>query len=95
MILCDADVAKDNQVHDESQWDHVKRGICCLCQHSKIDSLLYRYARLTCLTIRYGNLDDVKYDVVYADVGTCAPVQIVQKIWSSLRESVQCAVPRQ
>ncbi|KAG6417659.1 hypothetical protein SASPL_119843 [Salvia splendens] len=43
------DVAKDNQVHDESQWDHVKRGICCLCEHSKIDSLFYRCGHMcTC-----------------------------------------------
>ncbi|CAI9785903.1 unnamed protein product [Fraxinus pennsylvanica] len=27
---------------DECQWDHVKKGICCLCHDSQIDSLLYR-----------------------------------------------------
>ncbi|KAL8515902.1 hypothetical protein ACS0TY_014561 [Phlomoides rotata] len=36
------DTSEDSLIHDESQWDHVRRGICCLCQDSKIDSLLYR-----------------------------------------------------
>ncbi|KAL1544097.1 hypothetical protein AAHA92_20993 [Salvia divinorum] len=43
------DAPKDNRVHDESQLDHVKRGICCICQHSKIDSFLYRCGHMcTC-----------------------------------------------
>lgn len=28
-------------------------------------------------------------------VGTCAAVEIVQKVWSSLRGSVRCVVPQQ
>ncbi|KAL1558188.1 hypothetical protein AAHA92_08683 [Salvia divinorum] len=48
--ISSGDAAKDNQqARDESQWDNVKRGICCLCQHSKIDSLLYRCGHMcTC-----------------------------------------------
>lgn len=45
------DSSEDCRIHDESQWDHVRRGICCLCQDSKIDSLLYRYAKSTYLYI--------------------------------------------
>ncbi|KAI3461355.1 hypothetical protein Pfo_018018 [Paulownia fortunei] len=37
-----ADESEDNLLHDESQWDHVRKGICCLCRDSKIDSLLFR-----------------------------------------------------
>ncbi|XP_057804698.1 uncharacterized protein LOC131020067 [Salvia miltiorrhiza] len=28
--------------HDESQWDCVRKGVCCLCHDSNIDTLLYR-----------------------------------------------------
>ncbi|KAK4408444.1 hypothetical protein Sango_0425400 [Sesamum angolense] len=38
----DADEAQDDWLHDESQWEYVRKGICCLCRDSKIDSLLYR-----------------------------------------------------
>ncbi|XP_012838002.1 PREDICTED: uncharacterized protein LOC105958548 isoform X1 [Erythranthe guttata] len=34
--------ASDNTPFDESKWDYVRRGICCLCCHDNIDSLLYR-----------------------------------------------------
>ncbi|CAA3018551.1 Hypothetical predicted protein [Olea europaea subsp. europaea] len=38
---------------DESQWNHVKKGICCLCQDGHIDSLLYRYGTTKICTCVY------------------------------------------
>ncbi|GFQ01019.1 E3 ubiquitin-protein ligase neurl1b [Phtheirospermum japonicum] len=36
------DASEDNRLPDESQLDFVRKGICCVCRDSKIDSLLYR-----------------------------------------------------
>ncbi|KAK6163458.1 hypothetical protein DH2020_000322 [Rehmannia glutinosa] len=42
-----ADTSKGNTLHDESQWDYVRRGICCICCDSKVDSLLYSSSTLS------------------------------------------------
>ncbi|KAL0436362.1 UNVERIFIED_CONTAM: hypothetical protein Sradi_0344100 [Sesamum radiatum] len=49
ILTRDTVASKRNTLCDESPWDHVRRGICCLCCENKIDSLLYRCGHMcTC-----------------------------------------------
>ncbi|KAL3620136.1 hypothetical protein CASFOL_035048 [Castilleja foliolosa] len=44
------DASEDNRLPNESQLDFVRKGICCVCRDSKIDSLLYSVG--TCARVR-------------------------------------------
>ncbi|PKI78801.1 hypothetical protein CRG98_000868 [Punica granatum] len=35
-------VCETNNFGDDAKWEHVRKGVCCICHDSNIDSLLYR-----------------------------------------------------
>ncbi|OWM68940.1 hypothetical protein CDL15_Pgr025127 [Punica granatum] len=39
-------VCETNNFGDDAKWEHVRKGVCCICHDSNIDSLLYRITRL-------------------------------------------------
>lgn len=93
-IKSNAGVSKRIPLHDESRWDCVRKGICCLCHECNIDTLLYRYvfggymSKAFPILVHRENCDAVckmllkmamASLLIFADVGICVPVQSVQK----------------
>ncbi|XP_062119147.1 uncharacterized protein LOC133832884 [Humulus lupulus] len=45
--LCEGE-GEGGLAEDDTKWDHVRKGMCCICSNTNIDSLLYRLVEISC-----------------------------------------------
>lgn len=90
-----SDVGEETS-EDGSKWGNVRKGICCICCDSQIDSLLYRFASARFNRIVRNQSSECLNRLfpcfLYSDVGTCARVQNALTSWFEAEGSVLCVV---
>jgi hypothetical protein len=82
---------------DISKWESVRKGLCCICCESNIDSLLYRYhpfSVLLCVPSLHLIIIITQYHFTFfVDVGTCAHAQNVPMTCFRIEGIAQCVKP--